>query len=80
MAPPIAPPPGFEMLSPEEKIAYVQALWDLIASKPEDVPVPAWQRAIIDERLAEARSTTTPTKAWSEARTELQARLKSARG
>lgn len=80
MRAPISPPPGFEQLTAEEKIAYVQALWDLIAAKPEDVPVPDWHQAIIDERLAEARSSTAPVKPWSEVRAELQARLRAAHG
>jgi putative addiction module component (TIGR02574 family) len=74
----IAPPPGFSELSVEEKIAYVQALWDLIAENPDDVPVPDWHRAIIQERLQEAHSG--PARPWSEVRAELQERLRSVRG
>lgn len=44
------------MAAIEEKIAYVQALWDLIVSRPDDLPVPEWHRAVFAERLAEARS------------------------
>ncbi len=29
------PPPGFEALSLEEQIDYVQSLWDDIAAQPE---------------------------------------------
>jgi len=72
----ITPPPGFSELSVEEKIAFVQALWDLIAEKPEDVPVHLWQLAIINERLEEARSSTTAARPWSEVRAELQKQLR----
>jgi len=44
------PPPGFDDLSSEEQIAYVQSLWDLIAAKPDQVPVPDWHRQVIRER------------------------------
>lgn len=74
------PPPGFEDLSTEEKIAYVQALWDIIAAQPDDVPVPDWHRVIIEERLAEARSHTADVRSWSEVRNDLQARLRAVRG
>lgn len=74
------PPPGFEDLSTEEKIAYVQALWDIIAARPDDVPVPDWHRVIIEERLAEARSHTADVRSWSEVRNDLQARLRAVRG
>ncbi len=46
------PPPGFEALSVDEQIDYVQSLWDHIAARPEDVPVPVWHREILAERLA----------------------------
>ena len=46
------PPPGFDALSVDEQIDYVQSLWDHIAARPEDVPVPDWHREILAERLA----------------------------
>jgi hypothetical protein len=79
MSGPIAPPPGFEDLPVEEKIAYVQALWDLIVDHPDDVPVPEWHTAVINERLAEARSSTATVRSWAEARADLHARLRSVR-
>jgi putative addiction module component (TIGR02574 family) len=45
------PPPGFDDLSVDEKIDYLQSLWDRIAATPEAVPVPAWHSEVIDERL-----------------------------
>ena len=45
------PPPGFDELSVDEKIDYLQSLWDRIAATPETVPVPNWHREVLDERL-----------------------------
>jgi putative addiction module component (TIGR02574 family) len=45
------PPPGFDDLSVDEKIDYLQSLWDRIAATPESIPVPDWDREILDERL-----------------------------
>ena len=45
-------PPGFDALSVEEQIDYVQALWDYIAARREAIPVPDWHREILAERLA----------------------------
>jgi putative addiction module component (TIGR02574 family) len=45
------PPPGFDDLSVEEKIDYVQSLWDRIAASPETIPLPDWHHEILDERL-----------------------------
>lgn len=45
------PPPGFDGLSVEEQIDYVQDLWDWIAARPEDIPVSDWQKELIEDRL-----------------------------
>ena len=56
MAKPVPlPPPGFDDLTVEEKLEYLDALWDRIAAHPEQVPMPEWQRALVGERLAEHR-------------------------
>jgi len=69
-APPI-PPPGFDELSPSEKLDYVQALWNRVAAKPEDVPVPDWHVKIAEERLAAWRSGDTSSRPWKEVQGEL---------
>lgn len=45
------PPPGFDDPSVEEKLDYLQSLWDRIAASPESIPVSNWHREILDERL-----------------------------
>ena len=51
MPKPVMPPPGFDELSVEEQIEYLQSLWDRIAASPEQVPVPDWHLEILDQRL-----------------------------
>lgn len=46
------PPPGFEELSIEEKIDYVQSLWDHIAADADIVPLTEWQKKVLDQRMA----------------------------
>lgn len=41
------PPPGFDALSPEEKLDYLQALWERMSTRPEEVPVPDWQKKLV---------------------------------
>jgi putative addiction module component (TIGR02574 family) len=67
------PPPGFEDLSVEEQIDYVQALWEVIAVRPERVPVPEWHLQILDERLAEFERDPEEGVLWEEFRAELDA-------
>ncbi|MBD1908141.1 addiction module protein [Funiculus sociatus GB2-A5] len=49
--PPIPIPPGFDQLSKEEQILYVQQLWDMIAAVPEEVPTPQWHLDLVRDRL-----------------------------
>ncbi|MEQ9319869.1 MAG: addiction module protein [Polyangiaceae bacterium] len=65
------PPPGFDELSVEEQLEYLDALWDRIAADPERVPVPDWHRALIKERLASG----SPSRPWSEVRRDIEEKL-----
>jgi hypothetical protein len=44
-------PPGFDEAPKEQRIAFVQELWDRIAKDPERVPVPVEHQQLIGERL-----------------------------
>jgi putative addiction module component (TIGR02574 family) len=48
----IPEPTGFSDLSKAEQIRYLQALWDRIAEKPGEIPVPESHLALAEERLA----------------------------
>lgn len=69
------PPPGFDELPVEEKVQYVEALWDLIAAAPDEVSVPDWHRQLLRERLAEYRSNPTAGRPWGAVRDELLGEL-----
>ena len=69
------PPPGFDALSIDDKIDYVQSLWDRIAARPEDVPVPDWHREVIYERLAAHRANAEQGKEWEEVEREITTEL-----
>ncbi len=45
------PPAGFDELTVEEKLNYVESLWDRIAATPETIPVPDWHLEVIEQRL-----------------------------
>jgi len=79
MAQPAVPPPGFDELSPDEKLEYIQALWDRFAKHPDEVPVPDWHRRVIAERLAAYRRGEMTTRSWSEVREDPLAPLRSVR-
>jgi putative addiction module component (TIGR02574 family) len=48
-------PAGFSDLPKAEQIRYLQALWDRIADRPGELPVPETHIALAEERLAEYR-------------------------
>jgi putative addiction module component (TIGR02574 family) len=70
------PPPGFDHLSVEEQIDYLQSLWDRIAASPERVPVPEWHQRIIRERLEAYRANPTAGRSWEEVRTDIERKLR----
>jgi putative addiction module component (TIGR02574 family) len=51
----LSEPAGFSELSKAEQIRYLQALWDRIAERPGEIPVPESHIALAEERLAEYR-------------------------
>ena len=51
----IPEPAGFSKLSKAEQIRYLQALWDRIAERPGEIPIPESHLALAEERLAEYR-------------------------
>ena len=74
MAPKIPnPPPGFDDLTVDEKLDYIQSLWDRIAADPDTVPVPDWHLEVIDER---SRAKHGAGRSWDELRQELRVKLR----
>lgn len=51
----IPEPMGFSELSKAEQIRYLQALWDRIAERPGEIPVPESHIELAEQRLAEYR-------------------------
>ena len=70
------PPPGFDDLATDDQIDYVQQLWDRIAARPDQVPVPDWHRQVIRQRLAEQQTESAEARPWDEVRDEIQGKLK----
>src|SRR5262249_26251854 len=65
MPKPVAiPPPGFDELTVDEQIDYVQSLWDRIAATPDQVPVPGWHREVLAERLKDSEKNPDAGESW----------------
>ena len=72
MAQPLqVPPPGFDDLSADEQIDYVQTLWDRIASSETKLPIPDWHREVLGERLADLDANPNAGRPWDEVEADL---------
>lgn len=69
-------PPEFENASKDERIAFVEALWDRIAREPDSVRIPDAHKRILDERLDAYRADPQSGRPWSEVREDLLAQLR----
>jgi len=70
-APPI-PPPGFDDLTPEDKVRYVGSLWDRIVADQDRLPISDAQRALVRERLAAHLANPGAARPWSEVRRDIE--------
>jgi putative addiction module component (TIGR02574 family) len=66
------PPPGFDDLSADERLDYVQRLWDEIAADAEQVPVPEWHYQVLEERLDAYLADPDEGQEWPEVRERLR--------
>jgi putative addiction module component (TIGR02574 family) len=71
-------PPGFDDAPKEQRIAFVQELWDRIAQDPARVPVPVEHQRNLEERLSEYRANPKAGRPWSEVRDQLLTKLRRA--
>jgi putative addiction module component (TIGR02574 family) len=65
------PPPGFDGLSVEEQIAYVEELLDYVKAHPGYVKIPEWHMEILLERMNRYRAAGFEGKTWEELEKEL---------
>jgi putative addiction module component (TIGR02574 family) len=68
------PPPGFDDLSPAEKLAYVRRLWAQVIASPDTVEITDAQRAELKRRLEAHRANPEAARPWHEVRRELFAK------
>ena len=70
-----ATPPGFDSLTTEEKIRYLQDLWDQIAADPDSVPIPESHRKTLEERLKDYEADPEAGRPWEEVRDDILSKL-----
>jgi len=65
------PPPGFDELTIDEQVEYLQALWDRIMPREGEISVPDWHMEIVQERLARYEANGIEGTPWEEFEKEL---------
>jgi putative addiction module component (TIGR02574 family) len=56
-------------LSPSERMALIDAIWDTLAH--DELPVSTEERSLIDERLADAEAFPDEQRSWADVRAKL---------
>lgn len=69
------PPAGFDELPLDQQIDYVQALWERIAAREDQVAVPEWHREVLNARLADYDANPDAGRPWDEVEADLRSRL-----
>ena len=69
-------PPEFNAAPTEQRIAFVQDLWNQIAQDPDNVSVPESHKRILSERLEEYRRNPQAGKPWSEVRDQILEKIR----
>ena len=77
MGQPLSLPPGFDEMPVEQKIDYVQTLWDRIFRHDhEKIPSPAWHRDEVRAAVADHDRDPGAARPWTEVRADLETKLK----
>ena len=70
-------PEDFKTLSSDDRIDYVQSLWDFIAQTPDQVPIPESHKQILDQRLAAYQNEPNLAEPWDQTRDRILKNLSS---
>jgi hypothetical protein len=62
-------------MSLAEKLQTMETLWDDLCRREADVPVPAWQKSILDERQRLIEQGKARFSTWESARKRLSKRM-----
>jgi putative addiction module component (TIGR02574 family) len=58
-----------------EKLRLMEALWDELCSREEDVPIPDWHKTVLDEREREIAEGNASFIDWETAKERIRKRI-----
>ncbi|MFM7292543.1 MAG: addiction module protein [Planctomycetia bacterium] len=66
---------GLDRLSVEERLKLAEAIWDSVVREVEASPLPEWQRAELERRIADSAANPNAVRPWSDVEAEALARV-----
>lgn len=67
---------GIDRLSIEERLQVAEAIWDSVVHDVETAPLPDWQKAELERRLADSVANPDAVRPWADVEAEALARAK----
>jgi putative addiction module component (TIGR02574 family) len=67
---------GIDRLSIEERLQVADAIWDSVVHEVETSPLPEWQSAELERRLADSMANPDTVRPWGDVEAEALARAK----
>ncbi len=67
---------GLDQLSIEERLEIAEAIWDSVVRDVEASPLPEWQRAELERRMADSVANPDAVRPWADVEAEVLARAK----
>ena len=68
-------PVDLKQLNLSDKISLMEALWDELCRREEDVPVPQWHRQLLDERERQIKEGKATFADWETAKERIRKRV-----
>ena len=66
---------GIDRLSIEERRQVAEAIWDSVVHDVETAPIPDWQKAELERRLADSVANPDAVRPWGDVEVEALARV-----
>ena len=67
---------GLDRLSPEDRLAVAEAIWESVAREIESAPLPPARRAELERRLADSIARPEAVVSWEEVKAKALARAR----
>ena len=67
---------GLDQLSPEDRLAVAEAIWDSVSREAEAAPVPTGQRLELERRLADSMARPDAVTPWEVVKAQALARAR----